>query len=116
MMIETKDQSVNIWGLEPQMQPVLKEAGALWAELGQTCVVTSARDGRHSWGSLHYYGYAVDLRTHYFADGGAEAAKRLRTRLGRVSPYYDVVLHSTHIHVEFDVVRAGMIPGIPLGG
>lgn len=104
-MIETKDDSVNIWALQIEMQPVLKAAEQIWKQLGERCVITSARDGKHSWGSLHYYGYAVDLRTRYFADRGKKAGALLKERLRKVSPYYDVVIHDTHIHVEYDVIR-----------
>jgi len=94
------------------MQPVLFIASRIWRHLGQECVVTSARDGKHSWGSLHYYGYAVDLRTRYFEDKGAAAHEKLRDTLHKISSNYDVVLHKTHIHVEFDAFRAGVVPGL----
>lgn len=106
---EVKDNTVNIWGLELEMQPVLKEAARLWESLGQTLVITCARDGMHSPGSWHYYGYAVDLRTFYFEDNGKYAAIRLKQILVAYSPYYDVILESTHIHVEYDPKKAGLL-------
>lgn len=110
--LKIKDGSVNIWGLQPQMQPVLKYAEEIWTGLGYPFVVTSARDGLHSPGSAHYYGYAVDLRT-WDANGQqldhpkkAAIASKLRTRLRVINGHYDLVIHETHIHVEFDWWRA----------
>jgi len=98
--MKVKDETVNIWGLEVCMQRVLKEAEALWKENGEELVITSARDSIHSAGSLHYYGRAVDLRTHYFGENTrSQIAEELQDILG---DDYDVILHSTHIHVEYD--------------
>lgn len=100
---EIKSADVNIWGLQLEMQPVLREAAALWKQHGETLVVTSARDGMHSPGSLHYYGLAVDLRTRDFSESvKAKVVDLLRGRLATHSMHYDVVPHSTHLHVEYD--------------
>ena len=100
MTLHVKDRSVNIIGLDIKMRPVLIAAEKVWNELGQRLVVTSARDGYHSAGSLHYYGYAVDLRSRYFtSEEKVEACDRLRDLLGSD---YDVVNELTHIHVEYD--------------
>jgi aromatic ring-cleaving dioxygenase len=43
---------------------------------------------------------AIDCRTNYFAQGEAEkVAEKLRNRLGVC---FDVILHDTHIHIEYD--------------
>ena len=98
--MKVKDDTVNIWGLALPMQRVLKEADELWREHGQELVVTSARDSMHSAGSLHYYGLAVDLRNHYFPENvKRQVAHDLQDILGGD---YDVILHSTHVHVEYD--------------
>lgn len=95
-----KDDTVNIWGLELPMQRVLKCAAAIWSEKGEELVITSARDGMHSAGSLHYYGLAVDLRSRYFdKQTQVDIVDTLRSYLGED---YDVIHHSTHIHVEYD--------------
>ena len=62
-------------GLDIHMRPALIIADAVWKEYGQELMVTEGLGGEHSSGSLHYYGYAVDLRTHYFHKG-------VRARLG----------------------------------
>lgn len=101
--MQIKDSSVKIHGLQIQMLPVLKNAGHIWKDMGEELVVTSARDGIHSAGSLHYYGYAVDFRSRYFSRRGVGiVANRLRDTLGSD---YQVIVHSTHIHVEYEKAK-----------
>lgn len=98
----------NIQGLNIVMRPVLIAAERVWQNYGQELVVTCGMEGEHSAGSLHYYGLAVDLRSNYFTkhpDGLHEdfdVAKDLRVELG---DDFDVVVHGTHIHVEYDPER-----------
>ncbi len=88
-------------GLKIEIRPVLIAANQIWKEHGQKLVITAALDGTHSAGSLHYYGYAVDLRTRYFS--GLRESKLVAQELrDKLSNDYDVVVHSSHIHVEYD--------------
>jgi hypothetical protein len=97
--MQIKD-GVVLAGLDIRMRPALMFADAIWKEYGQELVVTSALDGVHSAGSLHYYGLALDFRIYYFSPEEALAVSvELRECLGTD---FDVVLHSTHIHVEYD--------------
>jgi hypothetical protein len=93
--------NVIMQGLRKCMRPVMIEAERIWRDHGQELVITAALDGTHSAGSLHYYGEALDLRTRYFIDGGEinTVARKLRDALGSE---YDVVVHKSHIHVEYD--------------
>jgi hypothetical protein len=96
-------KGASLAGLQIQMRKVLIEADALWKENGQELVVTEGTGGTHSVGSLHYYGYALDLRTRDFDDAikpGIAAALK-----GAVGKDYDVILHKTHIHVEYDKAK-----------
>ena len=87
-------------GLKIEMRKVLVSANEVWTSFGQSLWVTAALDGEHSAGSLHYYGYAVDLRSRYFTDEQKlEVVKALRFKLGAD---YDIINHSSHIHVEYD--------------
>lgn len=87
-------------GLDIKMRPALINADAIWAAHGQELVVTAGLDGEHSAGSLHYYGLALDFRTRYFGTEQTQViAKSLREALGSD---YDVVVHPSHIHVEYD--------------
>lgn len=71
------------------------EDGTVW--------VTSAADGKHIKGSLHYRDKAIDLRiSNVCPPMWVEArlwAERLQYKLG---PNYDVVLAIDHIHIELD--------------
>jgi len=93
-------EGVHIPGLQIQMKPVLSFAEKIWQELGRELVITSALDGTHSAGSLHYYGYAVDLRTRYF---DKPTVKKVQAELAsELGSDYDVVIEGNHMHVEYD--------------
>lgn len=93
-------------GLMIQMREVLVEADKLWKSYGEELVVTEGTGGTHSAGSLHYYGYAVDLRNRYFSEETRRrGAVRLQERLGSG---YDVITHSTHTHVEYQRILEGV--------
>lgn len=93
-------RGVRLEGLQPQMTVALQVAEGLYRKYGEDCVVTSGTDGRHSVGSLHHCGRAVDLRNRTIP-----AAKRgqlvadLQDALG---PEYDVLGEDDHVHVEYD--------------
>ena len=74
---------------------------ALYYKHGQSLVVTSLTDGKHSESSLHYVGKAVDVRTkdvnHFTLDQIVAEVKQLMRPLG-----FDVVQEADHLHVEFD--------------
>jgi len=86
-------------GLQLQMREVLIAANSIWKKHGQELAITSGLDGVHSARSMHYYGYAVDLRTRYF---DAITIKiiviDLQTALG--FDYY-VLFEGNHIHVHY---------------
>lgn len=92
---------VNIWSLQFEMRKVLVEADKVYKKYGKELVITSARDGIHSARSLHYFGYAVDLRTNYFtAEQIPLVLQDLKLALG---PAYDVLFETDHFHVEYKV-------------
>lgn len=65
---------------------------------GSEAVVTSTFEGTHSVGSLHYAHKAIDFRLPP-PKNRAAVVSALKAQLGSG---YDVVLESTHIHVEYD--------------
>ncbi len=98
----TIKEGVNIRGLHISMRKVLKAASRIWKEAGQELVVTAGLDGDHSQWSFHYYGRAVDLRSRYFsAEEVWEVVNKLHDAIGSD---YDIIVHTTHIHVEYDPV------------
>ncbi len=93
---------VVLLGLKLEMRKVLIEADKVWKAHGQELTITSGLDGIHSPGSLHPYGYALDLRTRYFDKAEyTTIAAELRAALG---DKYDVIVHYTHIHIEYDEI------------
>lgn len=91
----------SLQGLQPVMRKVLLEADEVWQENGhpEGATITSGTDGVHSAGSVHYYGYAVDVRTRDDAPAVVDGmARDLQRRLG---PRYQVVVEPTHVHVEW---------------
>lgn len=93
-------KGVILAGLQLQMNPVFIEPEKVWEKYGQEVVFTGGLDGKHSAASLHYSGYAVDLRTRYFPkDKHQTIASELQTALGFD---FQVIVHKTHIHVEYE--------------
>jgi len=93
-------QGVIHEGVHWRIGYVLAFADAIWKKHGRDLAWTAGKDGKHKVGSLHYLGRAADLRTRYFSAMEAEeVAVELRKIISRD---YDVVVHSTHIHVEYD--------------
>ena len=87
-------------GLDLRMRVVLKNANQIWSLHGQELWVTAGLNGEHSAGSLHYYGLALDFRSRYFDKRTIERiVEELEKSLGK---NYDVVIHKSHIHVEYD--------------
>lgn len=87
------------------MRHLLLAASDIWQAHGQTLVITAGLDGIHAPGSMHYYGYALDLRTHYFTpEEQTQVFKEMRERLG--ARYY-VLLEKTHMHVQWQFLEYG---------
>lgn len=100
-------RGVKLNGVQPELVLGIMVAETVLNDEGYDLTVTSLLDGTHSAGSLHYAGFAFDLRT-WADDAGTQMddnekqiiAEKLRNALG---DEFDVVVESTHIHVEFDV-------------
>ncbi len=89
-------EGVAIAGIRPELLLALCIADKIYDQLGHELVITSALDGEHMRGSLHYVGAAADLRRP--SDDVELITVRLRDALGE---NYDVVLETLHIHIEF---------------
>ena len=95
-------QGVKIDLLTPQALLALMVAKDVYEKDHQVeLVLTSGNDGSHSSGSLHYGGNAIDIRIWNLPDSVTpeEVRDQIAERLGE---NYDVVLESTHIHIEYD--------------
>ncbi len=93
----------RIAGLRPELVLAVVAAERVLEEIGVDCVISSGIDGRHSAGSLHYAGGALDLRSREVAPEKMNVLiARLRECLGED---FDVVLEVDHIHIEFQPKR-----------
>jgi hypothetical protein len=100
--------SVKVNGARPELLRALATALEVWEMLHiPELVVTSINDGEHKHGSLHYKGFAADLRTHNIRELNIDAdmvVAHLRAALG---DDFDVLLEFVgedreHIHLEYD--------------
>lgn len=93
---------VDLRGIQPQMAIAYTIASQIYAKYSDdgACVITSGVDGVHGANSLHYTGYALDLRTHNVSTVfQADLLEELRVALGK---QFDVILEHDHVHLEFD--------------
>ena len=92
--------SVRIGDIHPNIGHAIDHARGVWEEMGyQVLIITSLNDGRHGKGSLHPLGCAFDVRKwNLREEHRAKAVNLLTKKLGKE---YDVILESTHIHVEW---------------
>ena len=100
-MIKVKDQTVNVYGLRPEMLKILGIVWKIGTEInGFNCqiVITSAKDGQHMTGSKHYSGNAIGIRSRDMRNK-IGFTRRLKQEIGKD---YDVIIEDTHIHIEFD--------------
>ena len=88
---------VRVFGLRSEIILALMIAEGIWQKYSAELVITGGIEGKHSRGSIHYSGGAVDLRTRELSDAKM-ATDELRSALG---DDYDVILESDHCHVEF---------------
>ena len=75
-------------------------ADKVCAMFGIEPIVTSIFDGTHMAGSLHYLGRAFDLRSRDLVPSQRSAFRAALAR--ELGPDFDVVLESSHVHVEWD--------------
>jgi len=88
---------VDISRLRPEIRKKLNAINQVYVQIGESeMVVTSTYEGNHSPGSLHYANLAIDLR---LPANYKRVARAIQTVLGSD---YDVVIETSHIHIEYD--------------
>ncbi len=90
---------VRVTGMRPEILFAIVAAERAYQKAGHDCVLTACVDGRHTTGSLHYAGLAVDLRTRDVP--AAELKDLLACIRDSLGPDYDVILEADHLHIEF---------------
>lgn len=100
-MIVSIKPGVRVRGLSNEILLAVLIAESIYRESEPSMTITSFTDGKHSVGSLHHTGDAVDLRLPLPATR-EQIVSRLKSALGAD---YDVILEATHIHVEYDPKR-----------
>lgn len=92
--------TVRLNGIRPEMLLALQILWTTWQRYNEVdMVITSVSDGRHSRGSLHYVGCAVDIRTRDSLESNLKrTVEEARINLGQD---FDVVVEKTHLHIEY---------------
>jgi hypothetical protein len=91
---------VSLKGLKTEILFGVLILAEILREMGLGLTITSGNDGTHSAGSKHYEGLAVDIRSRdktkqQVIDAVAEFKRR-------ADQQFDIVIESTHIHLEYD--------------
>tara|TARA_Y100000114_G_scaffold50443_2_gene46041 strand:- start:2717 stop:3037 length:321 start_codon:yes stop_codon:yes gene_type:complete len=103
-MLKIKDDTVQV-DFYLQILFAIIVAKEVYDKYTTDLVITSGseRSAKHSPTSLHYSGMAVDIRTRNLPEGTKEEVYSLIKEALNVD--YDVILHSTHIHIEYQPKR-----------
>ena len=93
-------RGVKLRNLQPQMVfAAIIAHQVLEEEFKRELVITSGSEGKHSKNSLHYCGYAIDIRSNHLGDIFTdEVVKKLQEQL---ADEYDVVKSTNCIHIEY---------------
>lgn len=90
---------VDLSGLKPEMAVADNRIIQIYHKHGSVARITSGLEGKHSYKSLHYVGYALDYGIRGLAETSVKTIyKEIANALG---DQYDVILEDDHIHVEF---------------
>lgn len=95
----------KVEGLKPVMLNALIVMAVIFSKHGVDMVVTEGTGGVHKVNSLHYRGYAVDLRSHQLVlVQQALVLAEIKEQLG---PDFDCILEGDHYHIEYDPQHNG---------
>ena len=96
---------VKLTALAPQLLVGLMALHEEYDKLNVEVVITSGTDGRHSVGSKHYRGDALDIRTRNLPDPQTTAPQIVHRLRGQLGPDFDILFETDHIHMEYDPKR-----------
>jgi hypothetical protein len=108
-LLHIKD-GVNLTGIKAELLDGLLTAAVVFHVAESVLVVTALTDGTHKIGSLHYRGYAADLRARDIPKD--KLAVLLGTMKAALGPKFDVILEVDaqaipHFHLEYDPQHDG---------
>lgn len=97
---------VKLKGIQPEILVGLYIVEAVIGKLGLSTTVTSALDGVHMEGSLHYKGLAVDIRSKEITLN-TDKANVITDSKAALGDEYDFIIEdedteNSHFHLEFD--------------
>ena len=94
-------RGVKLRGFSPQCSLAAAIVGSVYQDHGYELVITSASEGKHSRGSLHYSGNAFDCRTSSLDP--LDIPKITREVKERLGTEFDALFEEKppHIHVEY---------------
>lgn len=95
---------VRIAGMRPEILLAAVAAMEVYKAAGHDLTITACVDGKHTTGSLHYAGAAIDLRTRDLPP--AEVPKILAQIKACLGEDFDALIETDHIHLEFQQKRA----------
>jgi hypothetical protein len=90
---------VRITGMRPEILLAAVAAMEVYKAAGHDLTITACVDGRHTTGSLHYAGAAIDLRARDLSP--ADVPKLIAQIKACLGDDFDVLLEVDHIHIEF---------------
>lgn len=106
MMLQHIKDGVIITGpLSINLLDALLTCQRIYILHGYPFVVTALSDGKHMDKSLHYRGYAADLRSRDIPPG--DVPTLILEISKQVGPAFDIVQESDHIHIEYDPQHDG---------
>ena len=91
---------VRLLGLRTEMTIATQIVDGFYKSVGSELVITSATEGQHSRGSLHYVGLAIDARTNNIPLEVDRAGFVEDIRIA-LQDDYDVIDEKDHLHIEF---------------
>ena len=102
-------QGASVFNLKPEMVIAYFIACGVYNNYSGVCydcIITSGTDSKHSRGSQHPLGYAIDLR---ISNLPTEKISKITDLIrDSLAGEYQVILETDHIHIEFDPKYSGI--------
>jgi len=94
-------ESVKLQGIRPELLICIMVVESIYNNYDVELVITSVMDGQHKRSSAHNTGRGVDVRTRNIPNDDIKQ-KIINDIRASLTDEFDLVIHSTHFHLEFD--------------